>query len=87
MPSIKYAYVPNGMKLQTLKLRLMHITFYTIQQPFEIMHNLYPNSQNYFQPYSWVSKCIKLILGNLINTSISSSGVRMKGNMMGSGTR
>ena len=35
------------MKLQTLKLRLVHITFYTIQQPSEIMHNLYPNSRNY----------------------------------------
>mgnify|MGYP006957855608 CR=1 FL=1 len=35
------------MKLQTLKLRLMRITFYTIQKPSEIMHNLYPNSRNY----------------------------------------
>ena len=34
------------MKLHTLKLHLVHITFYTIQQPSEIMHNLYPNSRN-----------------------------------------
>ena len=27
---------------------LMRITFYTIQNPFEIMHNLYPNSQKLF---------------------------------------
>ena len=47
---INYTYVPDGMKLQTLKLRLVCITFYTIQQPSEIMHNLYPNSRKVFQP-------------------------------------
>ena len=40
-------YVPDGMKLQSLNLRLLHITFYTIQQTSEIMHNLCPNSINY----------------------------------------
>ena len=44
---MKYMYVPNGMKLQSLKLRWLRITFYTIQQTSEIMHNICPNPINY----------------------------------------
>ena len=59
-PSIYYTYVLDGMKLQTLKLCLVRITFYIIQQPYEIMHNLCPNSRNYLgRSLSLILKCLQ----------------------------
>ena len=46
-PIIKDTYVSYDIKLQSLKLRLLRITLYTIQQTSEIMHNLCPNPKNY----------------------------------------
>ena len=45
-PSIKYAFVLGGMKLQSFELR-MCVTFYIIQRTSEIMHNLCLNYRNY----------------------------------------
>ena len=61
------------MKLQSLKLRLLRITFNTIQQTSEIMHNLCPNPRNFLgKAFSHILKYLQtLSLPNIPNCNIT----------------